>query len=130
MEKQVPTGLKYTFLAHGIAMTFFTVALVFFPVQYGDLTGCLSNQVPEVFRLMGSVIFGYAISSFLAFRETLWERVKIVVQMDCLVTIAFPIVMLLALLFWDFPPIGWMSFTMMVGFAIAFNYLYLNSQTK
>jgi hypothetical protein len=42
----------------------------------------------------------------------------------CLITIAFPLVMLLALYLWDFPSIGWVSFTLMVGFAIAFNYFY------
>jgi hypothetical protein len=107
-----------------MAMTLFSVIFVFFPVLYGDLTGCLSNQVPQVYRLWGTVIFGYAISSFLASGETTWEGVKIVVQMECLITILFPLVMLLALLFWNFPAIGWMSFFVMVGFAIAFNYFY------
>lgn len=124
MEKRISTGLRYTFLAHGIAMTLFSTVFVFFPVQYGDLTGCLSNQVPQVYRLWGTVIFGYAITSFLSFRETLWETVRIVTQMECLITVLFPIVMLLALLFWDFPAIGWMSFVVMAGFAIAFNYFY------
>jgi hypothetical protein len=84
--------VRYTFLIHAIAMTMFSVTFIFFPVQYGDLTGCLSNQVPQVYRLWGTVIFGYAISSFLAYRATSWEKVEIVAQMECVITILFPIV--------------------------------------
>lgn len=128
MERKISIGLRYTFLAHGIAMALFSATFVFFPVQYGDLTGCLSNQVPQVYRLWGTVIFGYAISSFLAYRATSWEKVEIVAQMECVITILFPIVMLLALLFWNFPAIGWMSFVVMVGFAIAFNGFYFKER--
>ena len=124
MEKRVPPGLKYTFLVHGILMTIFAITYLFFPVLWGDLTGCLSNQVPQIFRLFGTAILGYAISSFLAFRESSWDRVKIVAQMECVITALFPIVILLALLFWELPAIGWMSFVVMTGFGTAFNVFY------
>lgn len=125
MEKQITPKLKNTFLVHGIMMTMFASIYLFFPVLYGDLTGCISNQVPQIFRLLGTAILGYAISSFLAFRETAWEKVKIVAQMECFITILFPIVILLALLFWDLPAIGWMSFVVMSGFGVAFNAFYI-----
>lgn len=124
MEKQLPAGLKYTFLIHGIAMTFFACIYLFIPVVWGNLTGCLSNQLPQVYRLWGLTILGYAITSFLAFRETAWEKVKIVAQMECVVTGLFPPVLLLALLFWGLPAIGWMPFAVMIGFAVAFNLFY------
>jgi hypothetical protein len=130
MEKRIGVGLGYTFLLHAIAMTVFSVTFLFFPVLYGNLTGCLSNQVPEVYRLWGTVIFGYALSSFLAYRATSLEKVEIVAQMECVITVLFPVVMLLALLFWDFPAIGWMSFIVMVGFAIAFNLFYFKERGK
>ena len=124
MEKQITGGLKYTFLIHGIMMSIFALIYLFIPVFWGDLTGCLSNQVPQVFRLFGTAILGYAISSFLAFRESSWETVKIVAQMECIITVLFPIVILLALLFWELPAIGWMYFVVMCGFALAFNVFY------
>ena len=77
-----------------------------------------------MYRLWATVISGYAISSFLAYRANSWEKVEIVTQMECVVAILYPVVMLLALLFWGFPAIGWMSFAVMVGFAIAFNFFY------
>ncbi len=124
MEKQITPGLKYTFLVHGILMSIFALTYLFIPVLWGDLTGCLSNQVPQVFRLFGTAILALAISSFLAFRETSWDKVKIVAQTECIITILFPIVILLGLLLWGLPAIAWMYFVIMSGFAIAFNVFY------
>ncbi len=124
MEKQITPGLKNTFLTHSIMMAIFALNYIFTPVWWGNLTGCLSNQVPQVFRLFGTAILGYAISSFLSYRETAWEKVKIVVQMNCIITALFPIMLVLALLFWDLPSIGWMYFVVMSVFGVAFNYFY------
>lgn len=123
-DKQISTGLRWTFLIHSIMMTVFAITYMFFPVLWGDITGCLSNQVPQIFRLFGTTILGYAISSFLAYKATSWDSVRIVTQMECIITILFPIIILLALLFWGLPAIGWLSFVVMSGFAIAFNYFY------
>lgn len=124
MEKQITPGLRKTFLVHAIMMTFFALIHLFFPVLWGDLTGCLSNQVPQVYRLWGLTILGYAITSFLAFMETAWEKVEIVAQMERIITSLFPVALLLALLFWGLPAIGWMPFVVMSGFAVAFNVFY------
>jgi hypothetical protein len=124
MEKQITAGLRYTFLVHGIMMSIFALIYLFVPVLWGDLTGCLSNQVPQVFRLLGTAILGYAISSFLAFRETSWDNVKIMAQMECITNVLWVIVILLGLFFWDLPGIAWMYFVVMSGFAIAFNFFY------
>jgi len=124
MDRQITPGLRGTFFVHSIMMAVFAITYMFFPVLWGDITGCLSNQVPQIFRLFGTAILGYAISSFLAYKATSWESVRIVTQMECIITILFPIVILLALLFWGLPAIGWLSFVVMSGFAIAFNYFY------
>jgi len=106
MDKQVMTRLRYTFLVHGVMMTVFALIYLFFPVLWGDLTGCMSNQVPQVFRIFGTAILGLAMASLLAYMETSWDKVKIVAQMERILNILFPIVILLALLFWDLPTIG------------------------
>jgi predicted permease len=124
MEKQVVPGLRYTFLVHGVMMTIFALTYLFVPVLWGDLTGCLSNQVPQVFRIFGTAILGLAMTSLLAFRETSWDKVKIIAQMERILNILFPIVILLVLLLENLPKIGWMYFVIMSGFAIAFNVFY------
>lgn len=128
MEKQVTAGLRYTFLIHGIMMTIFALLYLFIPVLWGDLTGCLSNQVPQVFRMFGMALLALASTSLLAFRETSWDKVKIVAQMERSFNILFPIVILLGLLFWDLPTIAWMYFVVTSGFAIAFNLFYPKGQ--
>jgi hypothetical protein len=124
MEKQLTPGLKYTFLVHGIMMTVFGLIYLLMPIQWGDLTGCLSNVVPQVFRALSVGFLGLAIGSFLAYRETLWDRVKIVTQMQCITFVLWPIIALLGLFFWDLPNIAWMYFVVMSGFGIAFNFFY------
>ena len=124
MEKQITPGLKYTFLVHGIMMTVFGLIYLFIPVLWGDLTGCLSNVVPQSFRALSVALLALAIGSFLAFRETSWDKVKIVAQTQCITNVLWPIVILLGLFFWDLPGIAWMYFVVMSGFAIAFNVFY------
>jgi len=124
MKKQVSSGLKYTFVAHAIMMGIFALVYLFFPILWGDLTGCLSNRVPQVFRLFGTSLLGYGIGSLLAYRESTWEKVMIWTQMACITHILFAVVILLALLFWELPPIGWLYFVVTSGFAIAFNAFY------
>ena len=121
MHRQISTGLKYTFLVHGIMMSVFGLTYLIFPVLWGDLTGCLSNQVPQAFRALSVALLGLAISSFLAFRETSWDNVKIMTQTECITNVIWVIVILLGLFFWDLPGIAWMYFVVMSGFAIAFN---------
>ena len=124
MDKQIAPGLKGTFLVHGIMMTTFGLTYLFFPVLWGDLTGCLSNVVPQAFKALSVALLGLAISSFLAFRETSWDKVKIVAQTECITNILWPIVILLGLFFWNLPAIAWMYFVVMSGFVIAFNIFY------
>ena len=124
MHRQISTGLKYTFLVHGIMMSVFGLTYLIVPVLWGDLTGCLSNQVPQAFRALSVALLGLAISSFLAFRETSWDNVKIMAQTECITNVIWVIVILLGLFFWDLPGIAWMYFVVMSSFAIAFNFFY------
>jgi len=115
------TGLKTTFLVHGVMMTAFGLIYIFFPVQWAQLTGCLSDQLPNAFRLLGTTLLGFAAGSFLAFRETSWDRVELVAQLQCIATTLFAVVILVLFVVSTLPAIGWMYFAVMAGLAIAFN---------
>jgi hypothetical protein len=125
MEMKLTRGLKNTLLIHAVAMVVFASIYLFVPMLWGDLTGCLSNKVPQVFRLFGTALLGLGIGSYIASRETSWEAVKIPVQMECILNVLFPIVLLLGLFFWELPSIAWMYFVVMSGFGVAFNYFYV-----
>jgi uncharacterized protein YjeT (DUF2065 family) len=125
MERHVTAGLKYTFLVHGIMMSIFGLIYIFFPLLWGELTGCLSSQTPGVFRLLGATLLGLALGSLLAYPETSWDRTRIVAQMQCVTNILFSVVILVVFFTTGLPTIGWMYFVVMTGFAIAFNIVYL-----
>jgi len=124
MEKQYTQQLKFTIQLHAIMMTGFAAIYIFLPVQWGNLTGCLSNEVPQVFRMFGTAIFGLAVMSALAYRENSWEGVKVVVQANVILNIIFPLMILLGIFLWDLPTIAWLYFVVMTGFGIAFTYFY------
>jgi hypothetical protein len=127
MESEYSRGLRITFLVHSISMAVFGLVYIFIPVLWGDLTGCLSNLVPQVFRLLGASILGYAFSSFRAYQTREWESVKITAQLNCLISILLSVVIILGILFWDLPTIAWMYLVVMYGFAVAFNYFYFKN---
>ena len=79
-----------------------------------------------MFRLFGTSLLGYAISSFLAYRQTAFNRVKITVQTACVLHAIFAVVIVLALALWDLPEIGWLYAVFTGGFAVAFNLQYFS----
>jgi hypothetical protein len=127
MDKKYTPQLKTTLLVHAIAMVGFAFIYIFIPVPWGNLTGCLSNQLPVVFRMFGTAIFGLALMSAMAYRQITWEGVKVVIQANLVLYILFPIMLLLGITLWGLPSIAWMYFVVMVGFGIAFTYFYLKA---
>lgn len=127
MDAQTPRPLRITFLAHAIAMALFAGIYLFVPVWWGELTGCYARNVPAVYRLWGLTILGYAISSYLASRETVWSHVRILAQMNRVIAVLFPPLLIIAILVWSFPAIAWMPFVVMTAFAVAFNAFYPKS---
>ena len=65
--------------------------------------------------------------SALAYRETSWEGVKVVVQANVVLNIIFPIMILLGIFLWGLPAIAWMYFVVMTGFGIEFIYFYIKA---
>jgi len=125
MEKEYTKDLRTVFLVHSIMMAGFALIYLFAPVLWGDLTGCLSNQVPQVFRLLGTAILGFAIGSFLAYRGGSWESIRITALVNCVISILFTIVIILGIAFWGLPAIAWMYLAVMFGFAGVFTYFNL-----
>ncbi len=125
MEKQISAGLKTTFLVHAIVGTIVGLAYLLIPTNVGDL---LSWPVAEEgpYRLIGAAILGFAVSSWLAYRETDREAVRIVVQMEIVWTVLATLVMLWGLLLATvaFPAVAWVFAVVFALFAIAFAYFY------
>lgn len=123
MDKQISRGLKITFLVHLIVGAIFGLIYLLIPEVWGNLIGW-PTQEPAVYRLVGAAVLGFATSSWLAYRETAWEKVKIVVQAEIVWTILGTLVMLWGLIFAGLPAIGWLNAVILGGFAVAFGVFY------
>jgi len=122
MEKQISSGLKVTFLVHVIVGAIFGLVMLLVPGLW-NLLG-VTVQEPAMYRLTGAAILGFTTSSWLAYKETAWEKVKIVVQMEIVWTILATLVLLWGLIFAGLPAIEWMNAVIMGGFAAAFSFFY------
>ncbi len=123
MDKQFSRGLKITFLVHFIVGLVFGLLYLLIPEVWGNLIGW-PTQEPAVYRLIGAAVLGFAASSWLAYREAAWEKVKIVVQAEIVWTILGTLVMLWGLIFAGLPAIGWLNAVILGGFAAAFSVFY------
>jgi len=123
MEKQVKPGLRITFLVHFIVALIFGLTYLLIPDVWGNLVGWPALD-PVINRILGAALLGYGVSSILAYRETAWEKVIIVVRAEIVWTTLGALVMLYALLFAGAPAIGWLNAVLLAGFAVAFSVFY------
>jgi len=123
MNTQLSQGLKTTFLVHFIVALLFGLGFLLIPSAVGSFYG-LNVQEPEIYRLLGGALLGFAVSSWLSYKATSWESVRIVVVMEIFWAILGTLVMLYALLLAGFPALGWLNAVIFAAFAIAFGRFY------
>ena len=120
---KISQGLKTTFLVHFIVALLFGLSFLFMPVLVGSWYG-LNVQEPDTYRLLGTAMLGFAVSSWFAYRATDWESVRILVVMELVWTVLGTLVMLYALLLAGFPALGWLNAVILGAFALAFGRFY------
>jgi hypothetical protein len=123
MDKHVSSGLKTTFLAHFIIAFAFGLIYLLIPELWGSWIGWPVTD-PPIYRLLGAAVLAFGASSWLAYREPAWEKVKIVVQMELVWTILGALVILWGLVFAGLPAFGWLNAVILAGFAVAFGTFY------
>jgi len=123
MEKQISKGLKITFLVHFIMAVIFGAGFLLIPEMVTGMLGARAME-PSTFRLVGAAMLAFGTSSWLAYRQTLWDRVKIVVQVEIVWTLLGVLAMLWGLTFEGLPAADWTNVLILGAFAIAFTYFY------
>jgi uncharacterized membrane protein len=124
-EKAIPYGLKITFLVHVIVGGIFGLAYLLIPQVITIVMGFSAGEPAlSLFRVIGAAILGFAASSWFCYRQTLWERVKIVVQMEIVWTILGALASAWGVVSGAFPATGWMNAIILAAFAIAFIAFY------
>jgi hypothetical protein len=123
MEKQIPSGLKITFLVHFVVAIVFGAGFLLIPDMLMGMLGARTVE-PSTFRLVGAAMLAFAASSWLAYRQPVWEKVRIVVQMEIVWTILGVLAMLYGLIFEGLPAADWMNVVILGAFAVAFIFFY------
>jgi len=126
MEKTITPGLKTTCLAGSIVAGIFGLIYMLVPEAYQKLIGVPIKQPTEttVVREFGVAFLALASGSWLAFKQTSVDKVKIMVQMIIVWMVLGALVMLWSLLSSELPAIYWLYEVIFAGFAIALGVLY------
>ena len=123
MERSISSGLKTTFLGHSLVALVLGLVYLVVPTQFGDAVGWPAAQ-PFDHRVIGTVFIAFGLASALAYRQPLWESVKVVVQMQLAWTVLVSLLMLWGLLAGELPVFGWAYLALVGGFALLFFSFY------
>jgi len=123
MGNKIPAGLKNLFLIHFIVALVLGLGYLLVPQTTLGFVG-IQTQEADVYRLLGAAMLGLAYGSWLACRETAYERVRIVLGIEVVWTVLGTLVMLYALLFAGFPAGAWLNAIILAAFAVAFSIYY------
>jgi hypothetical protein len=123
LEKSYPKGLKAFFLIHAIFAFVFGVIYLLIPKTFGTWVGVTILE-PSTFRTVGAAILGFGVSSLMAYRESVWERVKIIVQMEITWTVLGVLATLYGIFYEGLAVSYWTDVLILGIFALAFGYFY------
>ena len=128
MGKQILKGLKYTFLFHCIVAIVFGLTYLLIPNKFATIVQWpLSETFP--YRLLGAALIGFGVSSWLAFKNQLWESVKIVVIMEIVWCGLGTVVMLWGMFTQGLPTIGWLNTVLMAFFTVTFGFFLIRKKS-
>jgi hypothetical protein len=127
MKEEISKLLKLMFLIHFFVAVIFGLVFTVIVEIYVELVGWPYLD-PVTGRVLGAMFLGFAVASLLSWRETKWESVKIVVQME----IAW-LVIGTAVHFWSiftesFIFMLWVQTAILLIFLIAFIYFYYDQE--
>jgi hypothetical protein len=127
-QKKITSGLKMTFLLHAIISGLVGFQHLVAPRIWTDLAGM---QIAETvtWRLIGAALLSFALSSWLAYRASTWERVRIVVAMEIVWSLLGALVILWGILFEGLPPLEWLNVVLLGIFGLLFAILFFKMRT-
>jgi len=121
--EEISKALKLIFLIHFIASFLLGIVFLLFTETFVSLTGW-GYLDPVAGRILGASIVGFAIGSLLAWRETEWQKVKIVVLVE-LTWLGVGLVTAIICAFIFYPSwVIWLIIGLFALFLVAFGYFY------
>lgn len=127
MKEENSKLLKIGFLVHFFVAVIFGLTFTIAIEYYQTLTGWPFLD-PITGRVLGAVFLGLAVASLLAWRETKWAHVKIVVQMEVVWLAISAIVQIWAAFAYAVPIIIWFQVAISIFFLVAFVWFYYDQE--
>ncbi len=115
--------LKTTFLIHFIVSFLFGTILLVIPKTWANLIQWTPFD-PTLTQIYAAALLAIAASSFLAYRATRWQEVKIVVQMEIVFTTLTILISVYRAFIGGAPLFIWGYIIIFIPFAIAWVILY------
>jgi hypothetical protein len=121
--KKISSGLKTLFLVHFVVGLVVGLGYTLLPqTALGMLGVKVTDGLP--WQMVGVAILAFTASSWFCYKETEWDKVKIVVLAEVFWTSLVVLVGLFGLLFGGQPSGLWINVILMAAFAGAFAYFY------
>jgi len=128
MKEEISKLLKITFLIHFFVVVIFGLVFTVIVEIYLELVGWPYDD-PVTGRILGAVFLGFAVASLLSWRETKWESVKIVVQMEIAWLMIGTAVHFFAIFTEPLLPfIIWVQAVILIVFLVAFTWFYYDQE--
>ena len=127
MKEEISKLLRIGFLAHFFVAVIFGLAFTFVVEYYVSITGWPYLD-PITGRVLGAVFLGMAVASLLAWRETKWAHVKIIVQMEMVWLAIGAVVQIWAAFAYEVPIIIWFQAAISIFFLVAFIWCYYDQE--
>ncbi len=118
-------GSRITFLVHAIVALIFGIALYLKPGIWVASVNWVPFD-PTMTRSFAAALLALAASSWLGYRATRWEQVRIVVQMEIVVTVLGALASLYGVWMGGAPAFTWVAIVIWLAFAAAWINLYSN----
>jgi hypothetical protein len=125
MVNEISKGLKWTFFFNFIVTLVFGVLLFFLIEVYLGWLG-IFYQAPFVFGgLFGGALLAFSIASFIAWKETEWEKVKIVVIINIVWNMLGAFIFFWNTIYgWPVHPMNLIHLILFFGFLALFIFFY------
>ena len=117
-------GLRYTFLAHFVVALIFGLVLFLVPKTYESLTNWDPID-PAFAHTMGAALLSLAVSSYMGFRASTWDQVRIVVAQEAVFTLLGAIAGLYLVFTVGAPAMIWLHIVIFAVFAGLWIYYYV-----
>jgi hypothetical protein len=128
MKEEISKLLKLTFLIHFFVSIIFGLAFTVIVELYLGFIGWPYPDDPITGRILGAMFLGLGAASLLAWRETRWENVKIIVQMEIVWLVIGIVVHFWGIFTLALPFMMWVQVVILIVFLVAFTWFYFDQE--